>query len=135
MSLPEGSEPIGDEELLYRRIPVSKGWYSDGSVSPEAFDPRDDESTGISIYRAKYITLQEVAKGKSKKGYFVAILRAGDVSPEMKLVPKPEPGDLGHAEIPDVTCHNRLTPEAELRKLRLAELVMEVKGPFVPEPT
>ncbi|HUY33417.1 MAG TPA: hypothetical protein VMV69_11770 [Pirellulales bacterium] len=36
MSSIEGAEPIADDELLYRRIPVSTGWYDDGLVSVSA---------------------------------------------------------------------------------------------------
>jgi len=128
-----GTEPIADDELLYRRVPVSMGWYTEGKLSPEAFDPRKDETTGISVYRAKYKSIEEVAKGKSKKGYYVAVLRAGDLRQNgMEIVPQSTPDDPGHAEFPDLTCHNRLMPEAQERKLRLAGLCLSVEGPFPP---
>jgi hypothetical protein len=133
MPAPDGTEPIADDELLYRRIPVSKGWYTEDGLSPEAFDPREDEITGISVYRAKYTTIAEAAKGMSKKGYYVAVLRAGDLRQNaMEVAPRPSPGDPGHTELPDLTCHNRLTPEAQERKLRLTELCRRVEGPFQP---
>ena len=45
----DGTEPVADDELLYRRIPVSTKWYTESGLSPEAFDPRRDETTGISF--------------------------------------------------------------------------------------
>jgi hypothetical protein len=126
-----GTEPIADDEVLYRRIPVSKGWYDAQGVSPEAFDPRKDETTGISIFRAKYKNIDEVAQGPSKRGYYVAVLRAGDLRQHgIQVVPRPLPGDPGHAELPELTCDARLTPPCEERKLRLAELCLRVEGPF-----
>ena len=134
MSANHGTEPVADNELLYRRIPVSRGWYSEGILSPEAFDPLPGEATGISVYRAKYKSLEEAARGKSKKGYFVAQFRAGDLRMHgIEVEPRPEPDDPGHAELPGLTCWNRLEPEALERKLRLARLPLRVYGPFLPD--
>lgn len=128
-----GIEPVADDELLYRRIPVSTGWYSEDRLSPEAFDPRRDESTGISVYRAKYTSLKEAARGKSRQGYYVAVLRAGDLRERgIEIVPRPAPDEPGHAELPDLTCHNRREPETQERKVLLTKLPVQVRGPFPP---
>jgi hypothetical protein len=133
MSADDGTEPVADDELLYRRIPVSKGWYSEGGLSPEAFDPLKDENTGISVYRDKYKSIEEVAQGKSKKGYFVAVFRAGDLREHgIEVAPRPESNDPGHAELPDLTCLNRLEPKTQERKVRLAKSWLRVEGPFPP---
>ena len=127
------TDPVDDEELLFRRIPASMRWYTEGELSPEAFDPRTNETTGISFYRAKFKSLQQAAKGKSKGGYYVAVLRAGDLRNHgIRVVPRTALGDPGHAELPDLTCQNRLTPEASERKLRMAELCLRIEGPFPP---
>jgi hypothetical protein len=90
------NDPIADDELLYRRIPVSKGWYDAAGLSPEAFDPRADEESGISVYRAKYLTVEQAAQGKSKQGYWVAIFRAGDLRHHgFQVLPRPQPDDPG----------------------------------------
>jgi hypothetical protein len=129
----DGTDPIADDELLYRRIPVSKGWYDEQGLSAEAFDPRPDEETGISIYRAKYVSLEKAAQGKSKKGYWVAVLRAGDLRRHgIRVEPRPLPEDPGHAELPDLTCHNRDSAEARERQQRLVELCLRVEGPVFP---
>lgn len=141
MSQPSpGTEPIADDEILYRRIPASTGWYAEGVVSPEAFDPRKDEFTGISVYRKKHKSVEEVAKGKGKKGYYVASLRASDLREHgIEPVPSPildaDPPDPGHAELLCLTAENRLTDQALEHKLRLASLCFEVEGPFLPPTT
>lgn len=128
-----GNEPIDDEEILYRRIPVSMGWYSeDTGLSPEAFEPRNDETTGISVYRAKYKTLEAAAKGLSKKGYFVAEFRVGDLrAAGMDIVSRPLPNDPGHAELPSLRCDNRESIEALNHKSLLTSLPLSIQGPFV----
>ncbi len=53
----DGTEPIDDMEILYRRIPVSQGYYDpkvDSKPSPLAFKPTKSDTTGLSLYRAKY---------------------------------------------------------------------------------
>lgn len=134
MNALDGTEPVADDELLYRRIPVSKGWYHESGLSPDAFYPRPDEETGISITRAKYKTIEEAARGKSKQGYFVAVLRAGELRRAgMEILPRPLPDDPGHAELPDLTCHNRDTASTRQRMYQLAKLAeREVFGPFRP---
>ncbi len=52
----DGTEPIADDELLYRRIPVSTGWFDPSLAifpSPLAFRPRDDDLTGLSLVRGE----------------------------------------------------------------------------------
>jgi hypothetical protein len=131
MTLPSGHEPVEDDEIIYRRIPVSMNWYSASGLSPQAFDPRKDEVSGISVYRAKYKSIEEAAKGLGKQGYYVALLRVGDLrAAGIEVAPCPLEGDPGHAELPGLTCHNRMDNEAVERKSLLAALTLEVKGPF-----
>jgi hypothetical protein len=139
MSSPSpGTEPIADDEVLYRRIPVSTDWYAGGVVSPDAFHPRNDEFTGISISRAKYYeSVTVAARGPSKRGYYVASLRASQLREHgIEPVPRPildsDPPDPGHAELPCLTAGNRRTDQALEYKLRLASLCFEIQGPFPP---
>lgn len=142
MAEPAGTEPIEDAELIYRRIPVSTGWYANGHLSPEAFDPHPQRDiTGISVSRSKYKTLEDAAKGPGRKGYFVAVFLAIDLRQRgIDVVPRPihpeDPGspeyDPGHAEIPALTAQSRGSTPAEEAKLSMATLAIEVKGPFIP---
>ena len=132
----DGTEPIADEEELYRRIPVSPNWYDpavDSHPSPRAFRPIDEDKSGLSLYRAKYKSIRQVAENLRGKRYYVAVLRAGALREYgIKVVPKPiPPHDLGHAEIPSLTYTNRKEQRAVEQQLLLAEkLCLRVEGPF-----
>ena len=50
----DGSEPIADHEILYRRIPAASGFYDplvDPNPSPLAFRPTKQDTTGVSRAR------------------------------------------------------------------------------------
>ncbi len=135
MPADDGTEPIGDDEILYRRIPASQGWYDpdkDPSISPKAFRPNRHDETGISISREKYKTLEEAAKGRLGKTYFIAVLRAGDLRNRgIEVVASPEEGDPGHAEIPCLNHAKRGEDKAKESMMLLAhELTLKVEGPF-----
>jgi hypothetical protein len=100
-------------------------------LSPEVFHPRRNEATGISVYREKYKSIEDAAKGRSKHGYFVAVLRTGDLRDiGVRVVPWPLPDDPGHAQLPDLNCDNRREPITEQRKFDLAKVCLKVVGPF-----
>lgn len=129
----DGTEPIADEELLYRRIPESTGWYSPAKgLSPEAFAPhKTRDATGLSVSRANYKSLREAAKGRPGKSYYVAVLRAGDLRRHgIEIVPRPLPGDEGHAELPNLNAGNRKAVETLQSQRILTELCLRVEGPF-----
>ena len=132
----DDSSPIGDDELLYRRIPVSMGWYDpaiEPLPSPFAFGPRPDDDTGLSVVRGHpFNTAEQAARGPSKKGYFVAVVRAGDLRANgFDIEPRPIAGVAGHAEITSLTVANRDTDEAKSMMVKLAHvLCLRVEGPF-----
>jgi hypothetical protein len=132
----DGTEPIADEELLYRRVPASMGWYSPGAeLNSQAFAPRSDDVTGLSVSRAKYKSIEDAAKGRPGKSYYVAVLRAGDLRQNgIEIVPRPRPpDDPGHAELPDLNSSNRKADETLERGRLLAEkLCIRVEDPFGP---
>jgi hypothetical protein len=138
MSTDDGVEPVADDEVLYRRVPVSMQWYvpdATPQLSPEAFAPRQDESEGISLYRAKYKTLAEVAAGKSKKGYYVAKMLASEIRARGITIRSDDPNDPGHVAVPELNALNHDTNEAQEIKLGLAECAGNmVEGPFLPTP-
>ncbi len=64
----DGSEAIADHELLYRRIPAASGFFDpqvDPNPSPLAFRPTQQDTTGLSLSRAKYKSLEEDARANS----------------------------------------------------------------------
>ena len=134
----EGTEPIEDDEELYRRIPVSMNWYDpelDAPPSPKAFRPREPEIGGLSVSRAKYKTPQEVAHNDHGRQYYVAVLRAGDLRDRgLEVAPRPiSPDDPGHAELPDLCASNRRDTE-DLQLMLAEKLCLRVIGPFPAQP-
>jgi hypothetical protein len=137
MPSPAEYEPVADDEILYRRVPVSKGWIDEHGVRPDAFEPRASDDTGLSIYRASFVSLESAAKGLSKRGYYVLVMRAGDLrAAGIDVVPMPRDDLPGHAEIPSLAYQEH---ESELsiqqRELLADRLVVAIHGPFVPRRT
>lgn len=135
MSSPEGSDPIADDEILYRRIPAALNLYdpdAEPHILPDAFRPNENDATGLSVYRATYATIEDVARGREGKKYYVAVLRAGDLRAQgIDVVPRPLEDDAGHAELPGLTYANRKSVQAlEWKTLLALQLCLRVEGPF-----
>lgn len=131
-------EPIADEELLYRRVPASTGWFDQVSriLKPEAFGPhKERDRTGISVTRAKFKSIEQAAQGQPGKLYFVAVLRVGDLR-KANFIVKSQPNvpggyDISHAELPQLNAGNYKATETLERQRELAEkLCLRVEGPF-----
>ena len=131
-----GSEAIEDHEILFRRIPVVCGFYDpslDTKPSPMAFRPTQHDTSGLSIYREKYKSIDQVGCGRAGKKYYVAVLKAGDIRQlGMEVVPRPLENDPGHCEIVDLTYANRKAmPYAEWQGIlaeRLCKLVCQASS-------
>jgi hypothetical protein len=132
----DGTEPIDNDELLYRRFPLAAGYYvlgPDPTPSPNAFNPRRDDETGISVSRAKYATPEQAAQNPRGKPYYIAVLRAGDLRAQgIEVVPRPLPDQPGHAEMPSLKYdqNGRSDTVEEAKKLLAGKLCREVLGPF-----
>ncbi len=131
----QGSEAVEDHETLFRRIPVACGFYDpllDAKPSPIAFRPTQQDRTGLSIYREKYKSIEQVGCGRAGKKYFVAVLNAGDLRQlGMDVVPRPLENDPGHCEIADLTYANRKgMPYAEWQALLAEKLCIRIEGPY-----
>lgn len=117
----DGTEPIADDELLYRRVPAAAQprRYDPvtGLLSDQAFGPhKKDGVTGLSVSRAKYKSIEEAASGRSGNSYYIAVLRAGDLRQQGIVVePRPLQDDPGHAEPPQLNAaHYKATATLEL---------------------
>jgi hypothetical protein len=131
-----GLEPVEDDELLYRRVPAA--------ASPQRYDPVKRELsdqafaphklvdiTGLSVSRAKYKRIEEASGGRPGKSYYVAVLRAGDVRRlGIDVVPRPEPDDPGHAELPQLNADNYNNSVTLERAGQLSSICLSVEGPF-----
>lgn len=128
----DGTEPIADDELLYRRIPYSWHDTASGRPSAQAFAPhKTRDVTGLSLSRAKYKTVQDAALGQPGKTYYVAVLLAGDVrQARIAIEPRPLLGDPGHCEFPDLRAETYKDDATIERQQLLVGLCLRVEGPF-----
>ena len=130
----DGTELIDDDELLYRRILVSSGYYSPDTetISSQAFAPSKEDASGLSVSRAKYKSAKDAAHGRNGKPAHVAVLRASVLRAlGIQVVPKPLPDDPGHAEMPDLNVSNRKENLTIEREILLSNSCLGVEGPFV----
>ena len=98
---------VDNEEILYRRVPF--GWFN-SRVSPnpfaDAFRPhRTDDTDGLSFYRARYKTPEEVAVGRSKYPYHVAEVRVSDLR-ALGLTISVTENDPSHVLVPELNSAN-----------------------------
>jgi len=132
------SDPIDGEEVLYRRIPASQGWYDEATkeLNSAAFHPNRNDETGISIVRGKYKTVKQAAMGRTGKKYYVAVLKASDLAQQgITVASRPELPDgkidKAHAELPELNKDNRRSDEvASLEEILAQKLTREVLGPY-----
>lgn len=134
--MPNGLDPIADDEFLYRRVSAT--------AQPQLFDPvsrvLNDQAfaphkirdvTGLSIARAKYKRIEDAGQGQPGKSYFVAVLRAGDLRQHGIIIePRPEANDPGHAELPQLNAGNYKDSETLERQRLLVSICLRVDGPF-----
>jgi len=124
----DGTEPIADDELLFRRVP--RAWYP--PLSPQAFAPhRTNDITGLSIARAKYKSIEDAAYGQPGKSYYVAVLQASDLrASQIEIAARPIEGDPGHAELPALNSADRKSDRTQELQHLLVQLTLRVEGPF-----
>jgi hypothetical protein len=134
-------EPIDDEEILYRRIPVSTGWYDPiAGLSPQAFAPTHRDKHGISVARARFTTIEGAATSPSQpqKQYYVAVLQPVKNLRLKGMTVVPDPNDdvgAAHSLISSLTYESRNSDQSREQMVLLAtKLTSEVKGPFPPNP-
>ena len=141
----EGSERIADDEIVYRRVPANVDFYvpaSDRPVQWITFKPNPNDLFGISVWRAKFVSVEEAvnAGGHGGKEYYLIRLKVADLRRlGAELVATPEEGGHGHAAITTLSRDRYQGPDKNLvRELadRIArELCHSVLGPFrVPAP-
>jgi hypothetical protein len=127
----ENDNVSGDEYIL-RRIPNLPGWVDTNQsrpVSTNAFRATGNDTLGISVFRERFTTPQEVATFNVKPdGYFVVRILASELF-GLGLTLKPDPlppgkGPRGHALIPGLYFG---MPKNEERSLR-AKIVLLVNS-------
>jgi hypothetical protein len=134
---------IGDDEFLYRRVPVTPEWYDPArrELKPDAFNPRSDDLDGISFDRARseahpeFRSIEEAAKGPSANGYYVAVFQVSELRAAgftLKADPDEEHANPGHALLVDLTYSNRKDEQSKDKMVLLAHrMPLRVEGPFL----
>lgn len=126
--------PVADDELLYRRVPDSQNWVAPDAktVDPLAFRPRESDSTGLSLGRAKYETPEEAAaRGSKGRQFYIAVLSARRMrAAGIQIAPRPLASHPGHAEVLELTFDNRRTNRSRELVQRLRDCVVAIEGPF-----
>jgi hypothetical protein len=125
----DGSEPIDADELIYRRVMATSGYFDPHrkpSLSDKAFKPLRRDEDGISVTRAKYVDGPQAAAeaGYEGKDYYVIEMRAGDLQAiGLDILPNPLPGNPGHAVLPRLKIADEKSPAALdlMHKARLLE--------------
>ena len=117
---------IGDDEVLYRRIPPGNDWLEPPDrISSLNFKRRRDER-GLSVYRASVVSAQQVLdKPGALAGSRVAQATAGQIRGArdaqgdplgLDVIPVDDENDPGHAEIRGATLIQRRTIAARALK-------------------
>ena len=123
------ANPLKTTSCCIAASPHQRVWYdpATGVLNSEAFGPHKTRDTsGLSVPRAKYKSIEEAAHGQPGKSYFVAVLRAGDLRQRgIDVVPRPVlpdgRRDPAHAELPDLNGSVRKADQTLERQRILAE--------------
>jgi len=137
----DGNDPVSDDESLFRCVSEQSGWYDptlDRPVAWTSFRPRTDDETGLSVWRARYKTPEDVVRARARAGnrYYVLELLAGKLRKNgIVIEPTPTEGGPGHASLTNLNATNYKCNKDWVRALAeliANELVERVHGPFGP---
>src|SRR5438128_4306885 len=102
-------EPVDETEFVYRRI--HPNFYNPAlrvAVLPEAFRPSRNDTTGLSVLRARFAQPRDTLANRDPakvRGHYVARLPVREMQ-ELGLTVEPDPmpgGPPGHAIIPQLS--------------------------------
>jgi len=135
-----GKDAIADHEIVLRRLPGNANYYDPTSEPPVkwvAFKPNKLDSSGISVWRSKYITPDEILRSHCWPGrtYYFVELRVADLRAlGLDVIPTPEEGGPAHGSIPQLSAVRYKESRMEVMELasRVAcEICQSINGPFV----
>jgi hypothetical protein len=132
----EGSEPLADEERVFRRVPDNDQFIEDFVAripSPSAFRPHPErDKDGLSLLREKYVRSPEAAAARPGKSTYLARLRVGDVRGiGLDVIPDPPPPE--HCNVPRLNARTAKESWALEAQKTLAHRLSTLLGPF-PQP-
>jgi hypothetical protein len=118
-------QPIDANEFVYRRI--HRAYYQPGlplPVQPAAFRPNQQDSTGLSVFRALFVQPQDalatVEAGK-RNDYYIARLAVIDLHRlGLTVTPEPDPSrPRGHAVIPELSWQAYQADKHRLKEIQV----------------
>lgn len=123
----EEADPVGSEELVFRRIPNLVPDFVNFDlpmpVMRLAFQPSRSDADGLSVFREIFTTARDVAaSGSNPRGYYVASLAVEAIlGLSLTVIPNPlADGPRGHALIPEI--HTDLSRATKNLQIELAKL-------------
>lgn len=138
------TSPVFRNEVLLRTIPNSIGYYTPPmgpwAVSLDAFDPKKNDSDGISLYREAFISPEELARiNTHKAGVRVGKVHVNDFHKlGLSVLSTPDPsGPPGHVSIPEMMFVKKTAQTAiQVQNIKVLALklsrVANANGIFVP---
>ena len=119
--------PVDGSEFVLRTIPNLPNFIRPDLPQPVtrvAFGPNKNDTDGLSVFREKFISPEDLARVSRQKGNcYVVRLRASDVF-ALGLTIKPDRSDAihGHCLIREITYAERKVEAVKTAVLRLAQL-------------
>src|SRR5437762_1848898 len=117
-------DPIQPEEILYRMVLHGSYKGTPVDVPPVVFEPRKNDTTGLSVLRAKHISKENAALRFSGKGICIVEMKAGELMDAgVSIVPDPigpNGPDPAHALLPQLNYTAINTPELFLLETKCA---------------
>jgi hypothetical protein len=118
-------QPVDDSEFVYRRI--LQRFYDPElpvPIPPLAFRPNQNDTTGISVFRARFVEPADTLVGvdaDKRTTYYVAQLLIRDLRKlGLTVIPEPDPeGPAGHAVIPELSWKAYQANKRDLREIQL----------------
>jgi hypothetical protein len=118
-------QPVDDSEFVYRRIP--QRFYDPElpvPIPPLAFRPNQNDTTGISVFRARFVEPSDTLVGvdaDKRTAYYVAQLLVRDLRKlGLTVIPEPDPeGPAGHTVIPELSWQAYQANKRSLREIQL----------------
>ncbi|TWT44731.1 hypothetical protein RAS1_11470 [Phycisphaerae bacterium RAS1] len=144
MAAPEETDFVGNDEIVFRRVRegTEPGHYDPNSEKPVAwvvFRPNKHDTTGISVWRARHRSAEQVARWRPQpnRRYWVLALRVGALREiGVEVVATPSEGGVGHASLTTLNAQAYHGEEKdrihELAEFIASTLVDSVQGPFGP---
>jgi hypothetical protein len=127
-------QPVEESEFVYRRIPEK---YYDPDVPVPipalAFRPNQRDTTGISVFRARFLTPAQTLAGveaSKRNSYYVARLAVSDLKRlGLTVLPEPDPHEpAGHSVIPELSWKAYQADKQRLRDVQLELAILASRG-------